>query len=135
MNLKNNKYSLIRKMNSDNIIDNSNNIFKYNCDKCDYHCNYESEWIKHTNTELHKTGIKKKRSDYKEPFKCEVCDYKSKNKTSLKKHYLHEHANKEERKKQYKFYCDNCDYGCFYDYEYDNHLNTDKHKKTIERLK
>ena len=108
---------------------------KYKCDKCNFECVYESQWKKHIETELHKTGHKKKRSDYKEPFKCESCDYTSKNKIAIKKHYLFEHANKEQRKKEYKFYCDNCDFGCFYTNEYENHLNTDKHKKIIERLK
>ena len=46
--------------------------YKFVCDNCDYKCNYESQWINHSNTELHLTGIRKKRSDYKEPFKCEV---------------------------------------------------------------
>ena len=35
------------------------NKYKYNCEKCGFKCNYESQWLKHIDTELHKTGIKK----------------------------------------------------------------------------
>lgn len=115
--------------------DVSDNKFKYNCEKCSYNCKYESEWVKHINTEIHKTGIKKRRSDYKEPFKCEKCDYTSKNNVTLKKHFLNEHANKEQRKKEFKFYCDICDFGAFYQDLYEIHINTEKHKKIIKRLK
>jgi len=37
------------------------NKIKYNCEKCGFKCKYESQWIKHIDTELHKTGIKKKK--------------------------------------------------------------------------
>ena len=122
-------------MNPNDINNNSDNIFKYNCDKCNYHCKYESEWIKHTNTELHKTGIKKKRSDYKEPFKCENCEYTTKTNTNLKKHYLNTHANKEEREKDFTYYCKNCDLGTFSKDTFESHIDSNKHKKIIERLK
>ena len=46
--------------------------YKFVCDNCDYKCNYESQWINHSNTELHLTGIRKKRSDYKEDTKCDL---------------------------------------------------------------
>ena len=34
-------------------------LYKFNCDKCNFNCQYESLWIKHCNTELHLTGKKK----------------------------------------------------------------------------
>jgi len=37
---------------------NDENI-KFNCKKCGFKCRFESQWIKHIETELHKTGIKK----------------------------------------------------------------------------
>ena len=52
---------------------------KYKCEKCNYGCNIPSRWEAHIKTTLHKTGQKKKRSDYKEPLKCEKCEYKTKN--------------------------------------------------------
>jgi hypothetical protein len=114
---------------------NEQTINKYICDKCNFNCNYMSEWNKHINTELHITGIKKKRSDYKEPFKCINCNYITKTNTNLKKHYLNTHANREERKKEFTYFCENCDIGTFSKKSYEIHLNSSKHIKTIERLK
>ena len=48
---------------------------KFICEKCDYKGNIKSQWKKHINTELHKTGKKKERSDKKDPLKCEKCEY------------------------------------------------------------
>jgi hypothetical protein len=44
---------------------------KYNCEQCKFKCNTKARWNAHINTELHKTGTKKQRSDYKEPSQCE----------------------------------------------------------------
>ena len=54
------------------------NKVKYDCDKCNFKCKFESQWKKHIDTELHKTGIKKTRSDTKEPYKCDKCLYETK---------------------------------------------------------
>lgn len=108
---------------------------KFNCEKCLYSTNYKSSWLKHINTEIHLNGIRKKRSDYKEPFKCEKCDYHTKNRTTLKKHFLDEHADKKQRKEEFKFYCVDCDVGSFSIDSYNTHLNTEKHKKIIQRIK
>ena len=83
---------------------NDENI-KFNCEKCGFKCRFESQWIKHIETELHKTGIKKKRSDIKEPYKCDKCLYETKNIVVFKQHKLTEHGTKEEREKEFKFYC------------------------------
>lgn len=40
--------------------------YKYSCDRCGYNSNIKSSWEKHINTELHKTGKKKRSSDYKD---------------------------------------------------------------------
>lgn len=79
------------------------NKYKYNCEKCGFKCNYESQWLKHVDTELHKTGIKKKRSDIKEPYKCDKCLYETKNIVVYKQHKLTEHGTKEEREKNLNF--------------------------------
>lgn len=100
---------------------------KYRCGKCDFECGYESQFKIHLETELHKTGHKKRRSDYKEPFKCEHCTYTTKNKTTLKLHTLNTHADKETRKKEYTYYCDKCDVGTCSKNVYDSHLRTKKH--------
>ncbi len=108
--------------------------YKYMCDKCNYKCKYESEWNKHVNTNLHITGKRKERIDKKEPFKCESCDYKTKNKTTLKQHKFNEHSNKKERKEGFKYYCEICDFGIFSKDIYSVHVNSEKHKKHEKRL-
>ena len=82
----------------------------------------------HIKTELHKTGIKKRRSDYKEPYKCEKCDYKHKNITNYKIHLLNNHSTKEEREKEYIYYCKTCDFGSFCEEQLNKHNETIKHK-------
>lgn len=101
---------------------------KYNCNKCNFKCNTKARWTAHINTELHKTGIRKKRSDYKEPHKCEHCEYNTKNITTLKIHILNKHSTKDKREEQFTYYCKNCDYGTFSKDSMDVHNNTEKHK-------
>jgi len=40
----------------------------------------------------------------------------------MKLHYLNHHSNKEERKKEFKYYCENCDFGNFTKALYKAHL-------------
>ncbi len=101
---------------------------KYNCEQCGYKTNLKSRWTVHINTELHKTGQRKKRSDCKEPVKCEHCDYKTKNNTSMKKHILNKHSDKDKREENFIFYCKFCDFGCFYVDIIKQHNETTKHK-------
>ena len=107
----------------------------YQCEKCNFNCNTKARWEAHINTELHKTGIRKKRSDYKEPLKCELCDYETKNKIGLLKHKLNNHKTLEERKKEFKFYCVYCDFGTFSKDTYNIHTNTEKHKHFLSLSK
>ena len=109
--------------------------YKHVCEKCNYRCNFESQWIKHCETELHKTGKRKKRTDYREIEKCKKCDYITKNHTTMKKHYLNEHTNKEELEKEFKLYCKLCDFGTFSKNTINIHNNIEKHKKYIIRTK
>ena len=107
--------------------------YKYNCEKCDYSCKFQSAWNKHINTELHRTGTRKQRSDVKEPYKCDKCNYKTKNIITYKKHMLNEHSNKETREKEFKYYCKYCDIGTFSKDTMNIHNATDKHKKSVLR--
>ena len=107
---------------------------KYNCDKCNFNCNTKARWDAHINTQLHITGIKKKRSDYKEPYLCDKCDYKSKNKTTFQMHKLNNHSTKEEKEKGFKYYCKICDFGCFYEELINAHNQTIKHKYNLTLL-
>ena len=114
--------------------------YKYECEKCRFKCNTKAQWEAHINTTLHQTGERKKRSDIKEPFKCaggtsgEKCEYKTKNKTTLKQHYLNDHGTLEEREKEFKCYCKVCDFGTFSIDIYKNHIESEKHKKKSLRM-
>jgi hypothetical protein len=106
---------------------------KFICVKCDFNCDISSRWEAHIKTILHQTGQRKKRSDYKEPIKCDKCVYETKNKMIMFQHKLNEHSTKEEREKKFKYYCKNCDYGSISKDLYEKHLETQKHKKYVIR--
>ena len=110
-------------------------VYKYVCGNCKFKCNFKSQWDIHIVTELHRTGKRKKRSDYKEPQKCDICDYKTKNTITFIKHTLNEHATKKERKEGFKYYCEYCDFGTFSNDTMNLHNETKKHKKQLMRQK
>jgi len=105
---------------------------KYVCEKCNFKCNAESAWNIHCNTEKHKTGKKKTRSDCVGPYTCDKCDFTSIYKVNYLQHKLKYHATKEEREKEFKFYCKICDVGTFSEKQYDKHMSGPKHKKMVE---
>jgi len=100
---------------------------KYNCEKCLYKCNYLSEWNDHLITKKHTGEKRKERNDKILEDKCKFCDYKPTKTTNLKLHFLNKHASKEERQKEFNFYCDKCDFGCFINILFKRHLETQKH--------
>jgi hypothetical protein len=96
---------------------------KYNCDLCKYKCIYPAHWKQHIESEKHKNnGIRKPRSDKTFEPKCKSCDYITTRTTNMKLHYLNHHSNKEERKKEFKYYCEDCDFGHFTKALYKAHL-------------
>ncbi len=103
--------------------------FKYICNQCKFNCNEQSRWLIHINSEKHKTGKRKKRSDYKETRNCDKCEYETRNETLLKQHILNEHSNKKERLEGFKYYCKKCDMGTFSNAIYEKHIKTEKHIK------
>jgi hypothetical protein len=107
---------------------------KYTCEKCNYTCNYKSLWEKHISTELHKTGKRKQRSDVKSPYKCEECEYQTKNTVAFKEHKLNYHSDKETRMKEYTYYCKYCDFGSFSNKDYLKHEDTKKHKNFMNAI-
>jgi len=60
---------------------------------------------------------------------CKNCDFKTKNNIQFKEHNLNYHSNKEEREKEFKYYCKYCDYGTFAVSFIEKHNNTIKHKR------
>ena len=110
-------------------------VNKYICEKCNFKTNFTQKWNSHVETELHKTGIRKKHSNYKEPTKCTHCDYSTKNSTTLRTHLLNNHCTKEQRKSEFKFFCECCDYGSFYENFINVHNETTKHKNNTSLVK
>jgi len=87
---------------------------KYECKQCNFKCKYEAQWKVHIETELHKTGKRKKRSDINELLKCEKCGFECRYKTQWNEHIeteLHKTGKKKKRsdtKEPLK--CEHCDY-------------------------
>ena len=85
-------------------------------------------------SELHRTGKRKIRSDCKDAPKCPNCEYISKNKIAMKNHILNIHSNLETRKKEFKYYCKQCDFGTFSKSIIDTHNQSDKHNRRVKRI-
>jgi hypothetical protein len=106
------------------------NKYKFICDKCNYKTNLKSLILQHNETELHKTGERgKKPIKEKEIFKCSDCEFYSTNKNNYLTHKLNNHSTKEERKKQFKYYCDSCDFGVFTESSFEKHKNSLRHTR------
>jgi hypothetical protein len=106
------------------------------CEKCNKTFNSNAHYLIHCETEIHKTGQRKIRSDKKEELKCTICNiYSTKQKSTMKLHILNNHSTKETKKSNFKFYCECCDYGIINEKKYNEHLETTKHKiKTAETI-
>lgn len=101
--------------------------YVYSCDKCEFYTNAKSMWDKHIISGKHQNGIRAVRCDKKLPTKCPHCDFIPKTSITARQHLLNIHSTKEDRKKQFKYYCDNCDFGTFAEQIYNTHLKTEKH--------
>ena len=70
------------------------------CEKCNKTFKCHAKYLIHCDTELHKTGKRKTRTDKKEDLKCSICNlYTTKQQTTLKLHILNNHSSIEEKKK------------------------------------
>jgi hypothetical protein len=106
--------------------------YKYICEQCNFKCEIKGRWEQHLKTTKHQTGKRKIRSDCKDEYKCEKCDYETKHLTTFKQHKLNHHSNKEEREKGFTYYCKLCDLGTFSKDLYKRHIDSDKHKIHME---
>jgi hypothetical protein len=107
-----------------------------NCEKCNKKFTSNAHYLIHCETELHKTGKRKTRTDKKEDLKCNICNlYSTRQPTNMKLHILNNHTSNEEKKNQFKYYCEYCDFGIFSELRYKNHLETKKHKIKFESSK
>ena len=104
---------------------------KYYCECCNYKCIYPAHWKQHIDSEKHKNnGKRKTRSDKVLEPKCKHCEYTTNNLTCMKVHCLTHHSTKEDRKKEFKYYCDKCDFGTYAEILFTRHCETKKHKET-----
>ena len=103
-------------------------INKYICEKYNFKCNIAST------SKYNITSNRYKKSDYKEPIKCDYCNYETKNITTLKMHKLNNHSTIEEIKKEFKYYCSYCDFGCLYKNFMIKHNKTIKHKYKMSKI-
>lgn len=104
---------------------------EYVCEKCNYKTEIKSCYEKHLNTELHKTGKRKIRTDKKVIEQCPHCDYTSKVNTDMQTHLIR-HLSEEEQKKKFNYYCDHCKIGYLYESQYNLHIVSTKHKNNIK---
>ena len=95
---------------------------KYDCEKGSFQTKFLSHWNEHTEWKKHK-GEKREVTE----LKCNFCDYETDKTTDMKQHYFNNHAIKDERQKEFKFYCEKCDFGCFIQLLFVRHLETLKH--------
>jgi hypothetical protein len=118
------------------------NEYKYICIPCNFKTKSIALWEVHEKTKKHQLDGKypkgyenrKIRRDKKmgTEIKCKYCDYENQNIGNLKKHILNNHSTVEEREKEFKYYCKECNYGSFGKLEYDNHIKSKKHLENIE---
>ena len=102
----------------------NDDVSKYYCKTCDYHCKYPAHWKQHCDSKKHKNGGQREKRDKTFTGKCSECNFITTQTTNLQLHYLNHHANKEARKKGFKYYCESCDYGSFVRRLYQIHLDT-----------
>ena len=60
---------------------------KFECNKCQFKCNFISQWNDHINSKRH-TGEKRKERCDKILSNCELCNYIPTKTTNMKLHYL-----------------------------------------------
>ena len=118
------------------------NEYKYNCIPCEFKTNSIALWEVHEKTKKHQLNGKhpkgyenrKIRRDKKigNEIKCKYCDYENQNIGNLKKHTLNNHSTNEEREKEFKYYCKECNYGSFGITEYNNHIKSKRHIENKE---
>lgn len=113
--------------------------YKYYCEKCNYGTDIKNSINLHNKSLLHLTGVAGKRNikeeDKKKIYECKDCDFVTKNKNNYLVHKLNNHSTKEERKKEYAYYCELCDFGSFCENQINKHNETSKHKLILSLIK
>jgi hypothetical protein len=100
---------------------------EYSCDKCNYHCKFKSELKKHMSSKKHNNQPRKQRFDKVLVEQCSFCPFTNNNLTNVTVHRLTKHSSPEQRAKEFKYYCINCDFGTFTKVSFSRHLVSNKH--------
>jgi hypothetical protein len=102
---------------------------RYHCDKCNFNTNYKSQWDTHITTKKHQKLNETHHEINNKNFDstCKLCNYVSNKKVGMTLHYLNNHASIKERKEQFKYYCETCNYGNITQSHYNIHINSIKH--------
>ncbi len=106
----------------------------FSCVKCNKKFKYKCRLDAHNKTSKHLTGQRKTKNlkpkselAINKIKKCEICNYETKILTNYKLHILKYHKSKEDREKEFNYYCKSCDIGFYKKELFDKHLNTKKH--------
>jgi hypothetical protein len=107
---------------------------EYICEKCNFKCKFISEYERHTKTGKHINGMvirkkyeRKKGKKEKIVYVCEKCNFSSTHLYNYKSHMLNNHLTEEEKKKEFKYYCNHCKIGMYAETTYNCHLKSKKH--------
>ncbi len=120
--------------------------FKYNCNICDYHSDDLLRYKRHEITSKHilncnfiflKKGIFPNYSIIKKIYTCDYCNFTSTSKYTFRKHMRKNHKDmllsiNYIKKYPYNYQCKQCDYYTDLLGNYNQHLNTKKHKEKID---
>jgi hypothetical protein len=98
---------------------------KYHCEYCNYYSNFNSEWLKHLQSQKHQRYGEKKSK------KCNICDYEASSHWNIKIHVLSQHSTIDE-KKQYKYYCEICEQIFFSSKHFKSHVSGKKHENVMK---
>lgn len=98
---------------------------KYHCEYCNYYSNFNSEWLKHLQSQKHQRYGEKKSK------KCNICDYEATSHWNIKIHVLSQHSTIDE-KKQHKYYCEICEQIFFSSKHFNAHVSGKKHENVMK---
>jgi len=102
-------------------------IKTWTCEQCEISFPYKSKYEAHLQSKRH-TGLPKKtRKDKIWDPKCKQCNFEAAHFTSMQTHMLTKHGTPQERKTQFKYYCQQCDFGTMGEILWKRHEETQKH--------
>ena len=108
-------------------------IKKFTCEQCHISFLYKSKYDTHLKSKKHTGEAKKTRLDKIFEPQCRYCNFVAAHLTSMQTHLLTKHSTLEERQKQFKYYCKECDFGTMGEILWKRHQETKKHLTQINK--